>query len=257
MTDTLITAERVTLAFDGHTAAENVNFTLGRGDYLCVIGENGSGKSTLLRAVTGEVRVAGGKLVLAPELRKAGIGYLPQQSKIQRDFPASVREVVVSGCVRRDSFGLFWKRESRERAEDYMKLLKVDGFADKSFGELSGGQRQRVLLARAMCASDTLILLDEPVNGLDPEAAHEMYNAVRMLNEERGCAVMMVSHDVSCALREAKHVLSMCRGHSFYGTVEQYAVHERSDEEIDEHRHQHDHHGHEHHHHDYNKEGKE
>lgn len=239
MTNTLITADHVTLAFDGHTAAENVNFSLGRGDYLCVIGENGSGKSTLLRAVTGEVKPASGKLTLAPELRKQGIGYLPQQSKIQRDFPASVREVVVSGCVRRDSFGLFWKHESRERADEYMKLLKVDAFADKGFGELSGGQRQRVLLARAMCVSDTLILLDEPVNGLDPDAAHEMYHAVRMLNRERGCAVMMVSHDVSCALREANHVLSMCRGHSFYGTVEQYTAHERSDEETDERMHHH------------------
>ncbi len=250
MSSNLITATGVTLAFDGHTAAENVNFTLGRGDYLCVIGENGSGKSTLLRAVTGEVRPAGGKLDLAPELRKAGIGYLPQQSKIQRDFPATVREVVVSGCVRRDSVGLFWKKESRERAADYMQLLKVDAFADKSFGELSGGQRQRVLLARAMCASDTLILLDEPVNGLDPDAAHEMYHAVRMLNRERGCAVMMVSHDVSCALREADHVLSMCRGHSFYGTVAEYAAHEQLDNEHDEHLHRHDHehhHGGEHH----------
>lgn len=246
MTNNLITAEHVTLAFDGHTAAENVNFTLGRGDYLCVIGENGSGKSTLLRAVTGEVKPAGGKLTITPELRRVGIGYLPQQSKIQRDFPASVREVVVSGCVRRDSLGLFWKRESKERADEYMKLLKVDMFADKSFGELSGGQRQRVLLARAMCASDTLILLDEPVNGLDPEAAHEMYHAVRMLNRERGCAVMMVSHDVQCALREANHVLSMCRGHSFYGTVEQYAAHERSDEETDERLHEHHHHHHDH-----------
>lgn len=245
MVDTLISAENVVLAYDGYTAAENVNFKLERGDYLCVIGENGSGKSTLLKAVTGEIRPAGGKLIISPELKKAGIGYLPQQSRIQRDFPASVREVVVSGCVRRDSFGLLWGKKSHERAKDCMNLLGVSDFADKSFGELSGGQRQRVLLARAMCASDTLILLDEPVNGLDPDAAHEMYRAVRMLNEERGCAVMMVSHDVSCVLREANHVLSMCRGHSFYGTVEEYAAHERMDNEKDEHMHEHHH---EHHH---------
>ncbi len=241
MTDRLITARDLILAYDGYIAAKNVAFTLERGDYLCVIGENGSGKSTLLRAITGELRPTGGVLDIAPEIKKAGIGYLPQQSKIQRDFPASVREVVLSGCVRRDSFGLFWSHSSRERAEECMKLLRVDSYAERSFGELSGGQRQRVLLARAMCASDTLILLDEPVNGLDPEAAHEMYDAIRMLNEERGCAVMMVSHDVSCALREARHVLSMCRGHSFYGTVEEYAAHERSDEERDELLHEHGH----------------
>ncbi len=230
----LITAQNITLAFDGHTAAENVSFTLARGDYLCVVGENGSGKSTLLRAVTGEIKPVAGRLMISPELRRAGIGYLPQQSKIQRDFPASVREVVVSGCVRRDNTGLFWKRKSKKRAAEYMKLLHVDALADKCFGELSGGQRQRVLLARAMCASDLLLLLDEPMNGLDPEAAHEMYHAVRMLNRERGLAIMMVSHDVGCALHEAGHVLSMCRGHSFYGTVEEYTAHERLDDETDE-----------------------
>lgn len=234
----IITAESLTLAYDGHTAAENVSFTLASGDYLCVVGENGSGKSTLLRAVTGEVKPAAGKLILSPELKRAGIGYLPQQSGIQRDFPASVREVVVSGCVRRDHFGVKWKRDSKDMADEYMRLLQVDKLAARSFGELSGGQRQRVLLARAMCASDVLLLLDEPVSGLDPEAAHEMYHAIRMLNRERGIAVMMVTHDVGCALHEAGHVLSMCRGHSFFGTVAEYEAHEQRDEETDEHLHE-------------------
>lgn len=241
----LITAERLTLAFDGYTAAENVNFTLNRGDYLCVVGENGSGKSTLLRAITGEVKPAGGKLTLAEELTKNGIGYLPQKSKIQRDFPASVREVVLSGCTRRDFLGLFWKKESKKKADDAMELLKIADLADKCYGDLSGGQQQRVLLARAICVSEALLLLDEPVTGLDPDAAHEMYHTIRTINQEVGCAVMMVSHDVSCALREADHVLSMCRGHSFFGTVDEYRRHEQMDEAADEKRH--DHHDHERH----------
>ena len=242
----LIKANDLALAYDGRVAADHVNFTLSSGGYMCVVGENGSGKSTLLKAITGEVSPAKGELTLAPTLKKHGIGYLPQQSKIQRDFPASVREVVLSGCVRRDAFGLGWSSASREKAKEAMEMLGILPLSARSFGELSGGQRQRVLLARAMCASDTLLLLDEPVTGLDPDAAHEMYEAIHKINEERGCAVIMVSHDIQCALNESKTVLSMCAGHSFFGTVEEYMMHEQHDEEADKarHDHSHEHHGH-------------
>jgi ABC-type Mn/Zn transport systems, ATPase component len=235
----LIESHDLTLAYEGVIAAEHVTFTLAPGDYLCVVGENGSGKSTLLKAITGEVKPAGGLLSIAPEVKKNGIGYLPQISKIQRDFPASVREVVLSGCVRGDGRGFLWTRAAQKRATDAMDMLGVADLAQKTLGDLSGGQRQRVLLARAMCASDTLLLLDEPVTGLDPEAVHGMYEAIRQINRERGCAVMMVSHDVSCALREAEHVLSLCRGHAFYGTVEGYRRHEKLDDEADDARHRH------------------
>ena len=244
----LICAKDITLAYEGHTAAEHVDFHVSSGDYLCVIGENGSGKSTLLRAITGEIKPASGELFVSPELLRGGIGYLPQQSKIQRDFPATVREAVLSGCVARDKFGVIWSRESKKRADEAMEMLGITDLSKKSCGDLSGGQRQRVLLARAICVSEKLLLLDEPVTGLDPEAAHEMYDAIRKINREKKCAVMMVSHDVQCALHEASTVLSMCRGHSFFGTVEEYAHHERCDIENDMHLHDHDH-GHDHHHH--------
>ena len=237
----IIEARDLTLAYDGVTAAEGVSFTLGKGDYLCVVGENGSGKSTLLKAVTGEIRPAGGELAIDPGLRKNGIGYLPQQSRIQRDFPASVREVVLSGCVGHERPGLFWRSSSKKKAADAMELLGIGGLSERTFGDLSGGQRQRTLLARAMCASDELLLLDEPVTGLDPEAAHSMYEAIRRINRERGVAVMMVTHDVGCALREAEHVLSMCRGHSFFGTVAAYERHEKLDEAAEDLLHQHGH----------------
>jgi len=240
----LITAQNLTLAYDGRIAADRVSFTLPKGGYLCVIGENGSGKSTLLKCITGSVSPVGGTLSLAPELTKNGIGYLPQQSKIQHDFAAAVREVVLSGCIRRNPLGLTWNRACRERAAEAMEMLGIAPLANRSFGELSGGQRQRVLLARAMCASDMLLLLDEPVTGLDPDAAHEMYEAIRTVNKERGCAVMMVSHDVPCALREAELVLSLCSGHSFFGSVDGYLIHEQRDEEVDRERHHH--HGEEH-----------
>ena len=235
----LIKANNLMLAYDGRVVAGNVNFSLDDGGYMCIVGENGSGKSTLLKAITGEKSPYGGELILSPELKKHGIGYLPQQSKIQRDFPASVHEVVLSGCVKRDYIGLRWKQESNAKAADAMKMLGISSLSGKSFGELSGGQRQRVLLARAMCASNKLLLLDEPVTGLDPDAAHEMYEAVRKINKERGCAVIMVSHDVQCALREATFVLSMCASHSFFGTVDEYIAHEARDEAEDEKRHHH------------------
>lgn len=239
----IITANDITLAYEGHTAAEHVNFTLKEGEYLSIIGENGSGKSTLLRAITGEIKVVSGVLHIDDEIRKKGIGYLPQQSKIQRDFPATVREAVLSGCVASDRLGPFWSKKAKIKAGEAMELLKIDDLADKSFEELSGGQRQRVLLARAMCVSERLLLLDEPVTGLDPEAAHDMYSAIRMINREKNCAVMMVSHDVKCALREASTVLSMCRGHSFFGTVEEYVKHDELDEEHEKQLHHHSHSG--------------
>lgn len=230
----IIEAKGITLAYDGYTAAENVSFTLNRGDYLCVVGENGSGKSTLLKAVTGELKPCKGELIIDRDVKREGIGYLPQQSKIQRDFPASVREVVLSGCVNRDRLGLFWNDSSKKRAEEAMEMMNLTSLEKKCFGELSGGQKQRTLLARAICASDKLLLLDEPVTGLDPDAAHEMYAAIRNINRELSCAVMMVTHDIGCATREADKMLSMCRGHYFFGGVEEYIRHEKRDEEIHE-----------------------
>ncbi len=234
----LIEGENLRLSYDGFTAADGVSFTLGRGDYLCVVGENGSGKSTLMKAVTGEIKPSSGVLRIADEIKKSGIGYLPQQSKIQRDFPATAGEVVLSGCASRDKFGLLWRDESKKKAAAAMERLGIGNLSGRCFGELSGGQRQRVLLARALCVSEKILLLDEPVTGLDPEAAHEMYHCVREINLS-GCAVMMVTHDIVCAGREAEHILSMCRGHSFYGTVEEYFAHEAKDEQEDLHFHVH------------------
>ncbi|MBQ7600165.1 MAG: ATP-binding cassette domain-containing protein [Clostridia bacterium] len=235
----LIEARSVVLAYDGRTAVSNLTFDLEEGDYLCVVGENGSGKSTLLRAITGDITPAGGKLLISPVLKKHGIGYLPQQTAIQRDFPATVEEVVLSGCVKGDSFGLSWKRESKKRAAEAMELLKISSLSKTCIGELSGGQRQKVLLARAMCASDRLLLLDEPTTGLDPASAHELYETIGKINEEKHCAIVSVTHDIQCALEEARHVLSLCRGHYYFGTVEGYRAHELHDAELDHSMHHH------------------
>ena len=245
----IIKAENLSLAYDGKIAAEDINFSLPEGGYMCIIGENGSGKSTLLKAIIGDITPYRGTLHLSDEIKKHGIGYLPQQSKIQRDFPANVKEVILSGCINRDKFGIGWKSSSLNKAKENAELLGISSLLDKPFGDLSGGQKQRVLLARALCASDKLLLLDEPLTGLDPDAAHEMYDSISKINYEKKCAVIMVTHDVNCALKEASLVLSLCRGHSFFGTVDEYSEHELVDEAIDSmlHSHSHSHHTHAHH----------
>jgi len=225
----LIEARDVTLSYDGRPVVENLSFAVTPGMYLCIVGANGSGKSTLMRAVTGILHPASGTLTVGEEVT---IGYLPQQSEIQRDFPASVWEVALSGNLGRVKNRLWpgfgYDRASVERAEKALAMLGMDGLKKRSYNELSGGQQQRVLLARALCASDTLLLLDEPVTGLDPDAAREMYAIIRRLHEN-GTAILMVTHDMEAALEESTHILCLCQRHgggedrsNFFGTAEEY-----------------------------------
>ena len=230
----LIEARDVTLSYDGRPVVENLSFAVTPGMYLCVVGANGSGKSTLMRAITGILRPASGSLTVGDGV---SIGYLPQQSEIQRDFPASVWEVALSGNLGRVKNRLWpgfgYDKASMERAEKALAMLGMDGLKKRSYNELSGGQQQRVLLARALCASDTLLLLDEPVTGLDPDAAREMYAIIRRLND-RGTAILMVTHDMEAALEESSHILCLCRRHggssaeadakgaNFFGTADAY-----------------------------------
>ncbi|MBE6598038.1 MAG: ATP-binding cassette domain-containing protein [Ruminococcaceae bacterium] len=204
----LIKADKLVLSYDGKAVIDGLSFTVNEGDYIAVVGENGSGKSTLMKAITGELKPVSGMLERCAELKKYGVGYLPQQSAIQKDFPASVYEAVLSGNIRRSSFGFGWNRESKDRADEYIHLLGICKLKSRSFQELSGGQRQRVLLARAMCASDKLLLLDEPITGLDEGAAEDMYRAIRLVNDN-GTAVIMVSHDRKRAEDEADRVIQL------------------------------------------------
>ena len=217
----LITCENLTLAYDTGVVASGVSFTLEAGSYLCIVGENGSGKSTLLKSVIGLHPVDGGTLTVDPSVRKSGIGYLPQHTPAQRDFPASVREIVRSGCLKRSGLCPFWRASDKKLADEAMARMGIDHLAGRCYRELSGGQQQRVLLARAYCATGKLILLDEPIAGLDPMAMTEMYGMIADLNRE-GVAVIMVSHDVSAAVQYATHILHMGKTTSFFGTTEAY-----------------------------------
>ena len=217
----LITCENLTLAYDTGVVASGIHFALEAGSYLCIVGENGSGKSTLLKAMLGLHPGGGGKLTIDPEARRRGVGYLPQHTPAQRDFPASVREIVRSGCLKKKGMNPFWSVSHKRMAEAAMIRMGIDRIGGKCYRELSGGQQQRVLLARAFCATGDLILLDEPIAGLDPMAMTEMYGMIADLNRE-GVAVVMVSHDVSAAVSYATHILHMGKTTAFFGTTEEY-----------------------------------
>ncbi len=216
-----ITCRDLSLGYDGIPVVEGLNFSVSRGDYLCVVGENGSGKSTLVKTLLRLVPPVSGKIEYSDGLAPKSIGYLPQQTPVQRDFPASVREIVTSGCLPLMGSRPFYGREEKRRAERNMERMGVLSLAGKSYRDLSGGQQQRVLFARALCAADKMLLLDEPVAGLDMLATAEMYKAVAELNAE-GMAIIMISHDIPSATEYASHILHIGNRPLFFGTTEDY-----------------------------------
>lgn len=216
----LITCENVSLAYEGKTIVSDLNFTVNSGDYLCIVGENGSGKSTLMKAFLGLKNPSGGKITFGEGLGKKNIGYLPQQTAVQRDFPASVKEIVMSGCTA----GLFFGKKEKQKAEENMKKLGISDIEKKCYRELSGGQQQRVLLARALCAADKLLILDEPAAGLDPVVTQEMYTLIGDLNKKDKMTVIMVSHDIEQAVKYASHILHIGEKPLFWGKTNDYLL---------------------------------
>ncbi|MBQ9664649.1 MAG: ABC transporter ATP-binding protein [Oscillospiraceae bacterium] len=217
----LITCQDLSLGYDGREIIRGLSFEVSRGDYLCIVGENGSGKSTLMRTVLGLQPPLGGLIRLGDGLSMREIGYLPQQTPIQRDFPASVWEVVLSGFEGSCGLRPFYSRAEKQRATSNIRSMGLEDLTRRCYRELSGGQQQRVLLARALCATDKLLFLDEPVSGLDPRVTTEMYRLIEQLNRENGITVIMISHDIAAALRYASHILHI--GDTvFFGTRDAY-----------------------------------
>lgn len=213
-----ITCKNAALGYENRIVAENLNFTVSSGDYLCILGENGSGKSTLVKALLGLKPQVSGEIVCAHQ----GIGYLPQQTVVQKDFPASVREIVRSGCLGKTGLWPFYTKEEKALAAEMMQKLGITKLEKRCYRDLSGGQQQRVLLARALCAAKNMLLLDEPVTGLDPRAQTELYEQIASLNKS-GITVIMVSHDVQAAVKYASHILQIGKKKQlFYGTAAEY-----------------------------------
>ena len=217
-----IICENASLGYENRPIVKNLNFTVNAGDYLCILGENGSGKSTLIKGLLGLKAPQSGSITFGEGLKSTEIGYLPQQTQLQRDFPASVWEVVLSGCLNGLDRRLMYNKADKERARMNMERMGIEDIKDKSYQELSGGQQQRVLLARALCATKKLLLLDEPVTGLDPIATGEMYNLIKLVNLCDNITVIMVSHDIHEAVRYATRILHLGHRQLFYGSSAEY-----------------------------------
>lgn len=218
----LIQCAGVEFSYEGRKVITDLSFEIEKGDYICIVGENGAGKSTLVKGLLGLKKPSAGTLSYGDGLKQSEIGYLPQQTAVQKDFPASVWEVVLSGCLNQLGFLPFYDKKSREQAELNLKRFQVYDLKDKCYRELSGGQQQRVLLARALCASSKLLLLDEPAASLDPLATANLYRLIRQVNESMGITIVMVSHDVQQAVENANKILHLQHKQSFFGSVEKY-----------------------------------
>lgn len=216
-----LACQNLCVGYDGRSVLQDIHFEVHTGDYLCIVGENGSGKSTLMKTILGLQAPISGSVLTGDGLRKNEIGYLPQQTQVQKDFPASVREIVLSGCQARMGRRLFYGRDEKRLAEENIQKMGVASLAKRCYRELSGGQQQRVLLARALCATRKMLLLDEPVSGLDPKVTAEMYRLIDELNHKDGITVIMISHDIAAAVKYASHILHI--GDTiFFGTKEDY-----------------------------------
>ena len=215
-----LTCSGLRLGYDGHTVLSGLDFSVDAGNYLCIVGENGSGKSTLMKTILGLIRPEDGKITWGEGLRENEIGYLPQQTVVQKDFPATVREIVLSGCQGRAGKRPFYSRDEKELVRQNMEQMGLTSLSGRCYRELSGGQQQRVLLARALCATRKLLLMDEPVSGLDPLVTADMYDLISRLNRE-GVTIIMVSHDIAAAVRFASHILHV-GSEVFFGTVAEY-----------------------------------
>ncbi len=226
--ENLISVDDLTLSYENMTVIRNMSFRVNNGDYLCIVGENGSGKSTLIKALLSLKKPVGGSITFSGGLRRNEIGYLPQQTGAQQDFPASVWEVVLSGCLNSRGIRPFYSDRERKMAAQNMERLGITHLKKRSYRELSGGQQQRVLLARALCATKKLLLLDEPVSGLDPMVTAEMYELISSINQS-DVTVIMVTHDISAAMKYASHILCLRQDSWFYGTPQEFMADGSSD----------------------------
>ncbi len=206
MDRSLISCKGLEIGYRGNSVISGINFDVIAGEYLCIVGENGVGKSTFIKTVLNLIPALSGEISFEDGLKPTDIGYLPQQTQLQKDFPASVLEVVVSGCLNKCGLRPFYNKAERELAKNCAKKMGIENLLNKSYSKLSGGQQQRTLLARALCATNKVLLLDEPATGLDSEACADMYKLIRSLCDE-GITIIMITHDIKTAVDFADRVL--------------------------------------------------
>ena len=219
---TLLTCKDLTLGYEDIKVVEDLNFSVNTGDYLYIVGENGSGKSTLMKTILRLKTPISGNILIGGSLKQNEIGYMPQQTQVQKDFPASVMEIVLSGTLNQKGLQPFYTAKDKQKAKYNLEKMGIINLKNRCYRELSGGQQQRVLLARALCSTHKMLLLDEPVSGLDPRASLEMYQIIEKLNKEDGITVIMISHDIAAAVKYASHILHLSYKPLFFGTKPDY-----------------------------------
>ncbi len=208
----IIECKKLSLGYSGSVYVKDVSFALEKGRYLCIIGENGSGKSTLLKGILGLLPPLKGSVELS--IKRSELGYLPQLTQTRRDFPATAAEVVLSGLAATSGMTPFYKRSERALALACMEKTGTENLFRRRFGELSEGQKRRVLLSRALISGRKLLVLDEPVAGLDPEHALELYKIIENLKSEK-MTMLIVTHDLDAA-RNADMLLCLNAGETVY-----------------------------------------
>lgn len=218
----LINIQNSSLGYEKRKVVTDLSFNVSKGDYLCIVGENGSGKSTLMKTILGLIPPIEGEIVFGEGLKQNEFGYLPQQTDVQKDFPASVDEIVISGCLNQCGLRPFYNLEERRLAKSSLDRLGISHLSKHCYRELSGGQQQRVLLARALCATRKILLLDEPVAGLDPKATKDLYDIIDDLNKRDHITIIMISHDVTAAIKYASHILHIGKKPLFFGSKKDY-----------------------------------
>lgn len=218
----LINCKNISLSYDNNTVVSDLSFEVNSGDYLCIVGENGSGKSTLIKSLLGLKQPTKGSIEIENELKRNEFGYLPQQNSMQKDFPASVYEVVLSGFLNSRGLNPFYSKKNKEEALKNIERLGIGNLVNKCYRELSGGQQQRVLLSRALCATKKILLLDEPASGLDPMVTNELYSLIKNINKELGITIIMVSHDIKSAVENANYILHLQNKSFFYSKTKDY-----------------------------------
>lgn len=223
----LIEVVHLTLGYDHQEVISDLSLTIEEGDFVCIVGPNGAGKSTFVKGLLGILKPMRGK-VLFHDLKQNFIGYMPQESKVDKHFPASVMEIVLSGTLNQVGWNSFYHKKEKQKAEETLKLLGISSLKNQHFSDLSGGQRQKVLLARGLCASSKLLILDEPSNNLDQSSKMELYQILKSLNQNKGMTILMITHDLDHHNLIGNKILSLEKGHYFYGSVEEFVkkVHE-------------------------------
>lgn len=214
----MLQCQNLTIGYENKAILQNINFSVNAGDYLCILGENGAGKSTLMKTILGLISPLSGSITMT---HPHELGYLPQQTQRQKDFPATVWEIVLSGCLPACGARPFYSKAQKQLAKDTMARLELEPLKKRCYRELSGGQQERVLLARALCTSGKMLLLDEPTAGLDPHITQELYNLLGDLNQQEGVTFLMISHDLTAAMEYASHILALGKN-PFFGTKEEY-----------------------------------